>query len=269
MVDAFDEVSFLTRSANRVEVLSVLARGTYSERELVAETGISEVTVGRILEDFRERAWVVEAEEEEGYRASAVGELLVEDYRRFEESMGLAARLGPVLDILPVETMDFDLRLLAEGRVSDPDTFDPLAAVDRWKQLLWQSDEFLGVAPAATATTVVTEPYHEAVTDGDLDFTAVVSPAYYDAVQEQDRTRRLVREELEAGAEMYLADIEGDFSVSVAAFDDVATITGYDEAGRPRFGIESRAEPVREWVRARFDFYREDATPLAPADFDA
>jgi len=268
MVDAFDEISFLTRSANRVEVLSVVAKGTYTERELVTETGISDVTVGRILEDFTERGWVVPAEDGDGYRASPVGELLAADYRQFESSMDTAARLGPVLDILPLETMDFDLRLLAEGRVSDPESFDPLTAVDRWKQLLRRADRFVGTAPAATATTVVTEPFHEAVTEHGLDFSAVVSPAYYEAVTERAETRRHVREEIEAGADMWLADIEGDFTVSVAAFDDVATVTGYDDVGKVQVGIESRADPILEWVVDRFESFRADATRLEPADFE-
>jgi predicted transcriptional regulator len=249
MVDAFGEISFLTRSENRVEVLSVLAGETYTERELVTETGISDVTVGRILEDFAERGWIVTATDGGGYRASALGELLAEDYRRLEESMDLAARLGPVLDLLPLETMDFDVRLLAEGRVSDPETFDPLTAVDRWKQLLRRTDRFVGVAPAATATTVVTEPYYEAVTN-------------------RDETRRHVRAELEAGTDMYLADIEGNFTVSVAAFDDVATVAGYDDAGKVQLGIESRADPVLQWVVDRFESYRADASRLEPADFE-
>jgi hypothetical protein len=266
MVDEFGEISFLTRSENRVEVLETLARGAYTERELVEATGISDVTVGRILEDFQDRAWIRETSN--GYRATAVGELVATDYRQLAESMDLAARLGPVLDILPVAEMDFDLRLLTDGLVSDPETFDSLRAVDRWKQLLRQAEEFIGVAPAATATTVVVEPFHEAITEHGLTFSAVVSPTYYERTLARPEPRRLVREELEAGAEMYLADIDGDFTTSVAAFDDIATITGYDEAGDLAVGIESRADPVYEWVRDRFESARADATPLAPSDFE-
>lgn len=41
MVDVFGEVSFLTRSENRVAVLGVLAQGAATERELVEATRLS------------------------------------------------------------------------------------------------------------------------------------------------------------------------------------------------------------------------------------
>jgi len=77
MADPFEEISFLTRSENRVGVLGTLSEGAYTERELVDETGISKVTVGRITEDFLDRGWVRETEE--GYEATRFGDLLTED----------------------------------------------------------------------------------------------------------------------------------------------------------------------------------------------
>jgi predicted transcriptional regulator len=265
MVDAFEAISFLTRSENRVDVLECLAGGPHTERELVAETGVSDVTVGRVLEDFEERGWVVETDD--GYRRTRIGDMLAEDYSRLHDSMDLACRLGPVRDLFPVEEFSFDLRLLTDARVSAPDGFDPLRAVDRWKELLRGADRFVGVAPAATGTTVVAEPFHEEITEHGLEFSAVVSQQYYETVTSRAETRRLVREELAAGAEMYLAADETEFQVSVAAFDDVATISAYDDAGNLRAGIESRAPPVHEWVLDTYETHREDATRLTPEDF--
>ncbi len=128
-ISSFGEISFLTRSENRVAVLGTLAEGPHTEYELVEATGISDVTVGRILEDFAERGWV--REDEEAYGTTRLGDLLAEDYARFERTMDVACRLGPVLEYPPVDRMDFDLRLLVHGRVSDPETFDSLRAVDR------------------------------------------------------------------------------------------------------------------------------------------
>jgi predicted transcriptional regulator len=265
MVDAFEAISFLTRSENRVDVLTGLAGGPHTERELVAATGVSDVTVGRILDDFAARGWVVERED--GYERTRVGDLVAADYEQFADSMDLACRLGPVRDLFPVAEFPFDLRLLTDARVSDPDRFDPLRAVDRWKELLRGADRFVGVAPAATGTTVVAEPFHEEITEHGLSFSAVVSQQYYETVTSRAEARRLVREELEAGAEMYLATDETEFQVSVAAFDDVATISAYDDAGNLQAGIETRAEPVYGWVLDTYESHREDATRLTPEDF--
>ena len=50
MVDAHDELDFLTRSANRVTVLGLLATRSCAERELVETTDISKTTVGSARE---------------------------------------------------------------------------------------------------------------------------------------------------------------------------------------------------------------------------
>jgi predicted transcriptional regulator len=266
MVDPFEEISFLTRSKNRVDVLGALSDQTHTRRELVEETGISTVTIGRVIQAFTERGWV--REHEGVYRVSAVGELLATDYRRLEESMNIAARLGPVLHLLPVDEMDFDLRLFADARISDPEYFDSLKAIDRWKQLLREADRIVGTAPAPTAVTVVADPFHQAIVAGNLEFSVVVSPAYYDAARAQPEMRGLLREILQAGGEMYVASgEEEEFTAHVALFDDLATLTGYDPSGDLRVGIESFAEPVRKWVQATYESYREDASLLTPDDF--
>lgn len=264
MVDAFEAVSFLTRSENRVEVLECLAGGAYTERELVAETGVTDVTMGRVLEDFTERGWVIETDD--GYTTTRLGDLLAEDYARFRESMDLACRLGPVRELLPLDAMEFDLRHLTDGLVSDPDTIDSVRAVDRRTQLLRRSDRVVGTGTVHDATTLVAEPFREAVVKEGLAFEVVVSGAYYERARSRAEMREPLRDILRAGGEMYLAG-EEMFPASVALFDDLATITGYDDSGDIAVGIESRADPVREWVRGTYEGYRGTATPLSVDDF--
>lgn len=264
MVDPFGEISFLTRSENRVRVLTTLADAPYSERDLVAETGISDVTVGRILEDFADRGWILE--EDDHYRTTRAGDLLAADYRQLENSMDLVCRIAPVREYLPIAEMDFDFRHLTDARISDPDRFDSLRAVDRWKQLLREADRVVGTAPEPTATTVVAEPYHAEITAGNLEFDVVVSRAYYETARARPEMRPLLREILQAGGQLHLAT-EEEFAAQVALFDNLATMSGYDEAGNLRAGIESSADPVREWVRETYEAYREDARPLTTEDF--
>lgn len=265
MVDAFGAVSFLTRSENRVTVLRTLGDGPFTERELVDETGVSRVTVGRVLDDFQERGWAVETDD--GYRRTRLGDVLAEDYSRLHESMDLACRLGPVRELLPTEEMPFDLRLLGDGLVSDPETFDALGAVDRWKQLVRQSDRVVGTAGSPTAKTAIAEPFHDAIVDSGVTFEAVVSAGYVETATADADRRRLAREVVEAGAGLYLAEDIDDFSTELAAFDDLATMTAYDEAGNLRAGIETPADPVREWILDTHERLREDARRLTPADF--
>lgn len=265
MVDAFEAISFLTRSENRVAVLRTLGEGPYTERELVAETGVTDVTVGRVLEDFEDRGWATETGD--GYRRTRLGDVLAEDYARLRESMDLVCRLGPVRELLPTEEMPFDLRLLGEGLVSDPETFDALGAVDRWKQLVRQSDRVVGTAGSPTAKTAIAEPFHDAIVDSGVTFEAVVSTGYYETATADPDRRRLAREVVEAGAGLYLAEGVDDFTTELAAFDDIATMTAYDDAGNLRAGIETPAGPVLEWILDTHERLREDARRLTPEDF--
>lgn len=265
MADPFEEISFLTRSENRVEVLGTLSEDVYTERELVDKTGISKVTVGRITEDFLDRGWIRETEE--GYEATRLGDLLAEDYARLSDSMDLACRLGPVRGALPLDEMDFDLRHLVGARVSDPETFDSLQAVDRWIQLLRESNSFLGIAAEMNASEAVGRSFHEEVTGSDMEFGAVVSRAYYEEVNSHPEMARYLRETMEAGGELYLASEVEDFDFIVAAYDEAAAIVGFDDTGNVRAGIETNAGPFRDWIIDTYESYRENATQLTPEDF--
>lgn len=264
MVDPFGAVSFMTRSENRVEVLAALSEETMTERDLVESTGVSDVTVSRSLEDFLDRGWVVEADT--GYELSAVGEVLAADYRRLERSMDVACRLGPVRDLLPLAEMDFDLRLLADARVTDPEQFDAMRTVDRWLELIRGADHIRVVALAANANVVVSETVIQEVADNGMRFEAVLAHDYFDPPEGRPDIRDLHREMLEAGADLYQLPPETAVEASVALYDDLAAVAGFSEDGTLRAGIESRADPVRTWVRDEFRRHRETAVSLSPED---
>ena len=50
---ALDDIAFLARSVNRVEVLETLSSGPHNRAELQEATDISRPTVGRIVNNFR------------------------------------------------------------------------------------------------------------------------------------------------------------------------------------------------------------------------
>ena len=62
MTTALDDVDFLTRSEHRVTVLETLADEPHEYTELKDLTGVSRVTLGRLLAQFEEKGWIVENE---------------------------------------------------------------------------------------------------------------------------------------------------------------------------------------------------------------
>jgi predicted transcriptional regulator len=262
MVDAFETISFLTRSENRVTVLRTLGGGPYTKRELVAETGVSDVTIKRVLEDFRERGWAIAVED--GYERTRLGDLLAEDYGRLHESMDLACRLGPVRDLFPVEEMAFDLRHLAAGRVSDPDDHDVMRTMDRARTLIREADHIVVVSNMASES--VAEAVVDAIEDG-ADYRGVWGAEQVAYARENPSFGRLVAAMLDAGAEIHWTEAV-ERPMGVAAYGDLGTLAGFDESGALRAGIESRAAPVVEWIHETYERYRADATPLTRDDLD-
>ncbi|MBB6644916.1 hypothetical protein H5V44_01130 [Halobellus sp. MBLA0160] len=263
-MDPFGEISFLTRSENRITVLETLAGGRYTEQELTDETGISDVTVKRAIDAFRQRGWIRETET--GYTTTPVGELLAADYRRLAGTMDVACHVGPVVDLLPVDEMDFDLRLLSEARISDPDDVDVLEIVDRWITLIREADR-LEVFAYRTGR-IVAEPIYEGIEAGTLELEAVVPPSELEQIRSDPTTREFKQKIIDAGGNYYLAPEDQPKPYSVGMFDDLAAIAGWGSDSKPQVHLESRADPIVEWTRSRYERAKADAEPLTAEDLE-
>ena len=53
--EALKEAAYLSRSANRVEMLQTLTRGSHTRRDLTELTGASRTTLDRIVNELEER----------------------------------------------------------------------------------------------------------------------------------------------------------------------------------------------------------------------
>ena len=60
MIAALDDIDFLTRSEHRVTVLEALMDEPREYGELKDLTGVSRVTLNRLLAQFEEKKWIVE-----------------------------------------------------------------------------------------------------------------------------------------------------------------------------------------------------------------
>lgn len=263
MVDPHAELDFLIRSENRVTVLDLLVTHPCTERELVKMTEMSETTVKRILEDFVERGWI---EETDGtYTTTRFGDLLANDYERIHESMDLATRLGPHRDLLPMEEMDFDLRILTEAKVTDPDRLDTLQSVDRWAELIRQSDHVRFLAN--TANELIIQITRDEVVENDMTHESIFTPRLFDYVRRHPDLCKMHREMIGAGARFYRAPEGTDISWFLAMYDDLVGVGGFDESGTIQTGFESYADSIFQWAEETFESYRSAAARLTVDDF--
>jgi predicted transcriptional regulator len=259
-----DDVAFVARSNNRVDVLEALAESDLTRRALREATDISQPTIGRILEGFEERGWVSNGENGNGsaYRLTPLGRLLAEAFESLLDTVGTIQTLQGIAPRLPLDEMDFDLRALADARITTPGPTDATAHFRRETEVLAQTTRLQFLCNQAQPETV--ERYRDWVVEDDGELEAVITGDAIDAARAHPMMGRHVGEMLASGrATVYRYD--GDVSFMAGMLDDTASIVPLDDSGVPCAFVESNHDAVREWVTDTFESYREQATPL-PAE---
>ncbi|MBX0284995.1 helix-turn-helix transcriptional regulator [Haloarcula salinisoli] len=257
MEETLSEIEFLALSPNRVTVLESLAEGRRSRSELAETTGASQATLGRILGDFEDREWVRRTEG--AYAATATGRLVAEGFRALLDVMAAERELRDVVAYLPTESMDFDLRHLAEATIVTPSETRPNAPLQR----------LLGLMREAASVTAFSHALNDqslsVVADrlGDQEFEAVLTRGAVDSLVADDTLRERLRRVVSApSAGVRVA--EDDIPVAVTIADDVVNILVRDDRGVVQASVDTTDDAVREWAERRYEHYRVHSEPLTP-----
>ncbi|NHN49150.1 ArsR family transcriptional regulator [Halostella sp. JP-L12] len=258
MESALEEIEFLALSANRVEVLQLLAEGPHARSDLAAETGASQATLGRILSDFDDRSWI--RREDGRYEATATGRLVAEGFTDLLEILETESELRGVVRYLPTREMDFDLRRLADATITVPSGTRPNAPVQRVVDLIAGADEVRVFSHAFNEQSLAA--VEDRVTEGPATFRGVFSKRAVDALAEDDELRRRLRSLLSAdGAAVRVRDEPIPLAVTVA--DGVVHLLVRDDNGVLQASVDADDAAVQSWARDTFDRYWESATPLS------
>jgi len=258
MESPLEAVEFLARAPNRVAVLRALAEGPHTRNELAAETGASQATLGRILADFRERVW---ARRVDGtHEATATGRLVADALADLLETVETEQALRAVVEYLPTDALDFDLRRLADARITYPSPTRPNAPVKRDVELVRAGERITVFSHTFNEQTLAATT--ERVASGESTFRGVFSTGAIDALAE-DPT---LSERLETIAAAERASVRVRETVPVAAMivDGVVHVMLRDEHGVLRASIDTDDPGVCEWAERAFERYWEDAAPLDP-----
>jgi len=263
MESALEDIEFLALSANRVEVLRLLAEGRHTRRELADETGASQATLGRILGDFEDRAWV--RKRDGGYVATATGELVAAGFTDLVDILGTERTLRPIVEHLPTESMDFDVRHLADATVTTPSGTRPNAPVRRVIDLIGDADEVRVFSHAFNEQSLTAIQDRTGV--GVQTFRGVFSRAAIEALAEDSALRERLLELIDTdGVEIRLCEDEIPLAVTVA--DDTVHLLVRDDNGVLQASVDTDAEAVTEWADETFERYWDTAAPLDRSDFD-
>ena len=258
-----EEIEFLARSTNRVEVLQLLASGPHTRPDLATATGASQATLGRILEDFTERSWVRRQGSE--YVATATGELVADGVEELVSVLETEAKLRDVVAYLPTAELGFDLRRLADATVTVPSRTRPSAPLQRVLDAMASATTLRAFSHTLNEQSLATA--RERVAAGEQTFEAVLSTDAIRALADDDGLWAQLRTLAESDdAEIRVRREEVPLAVTVA--DGTVYLLVRDDGGILRASLHTDDPAVREWAEAAFSGYWEVATPFDPAAFE-
>lgn len=257
MESALEEIEFLALSPNRVETLGYLAEAPHTRRELVELTGASQPTLGRILQDFEDRAWV--ERDDSTYRATVTGELVSRGFDELVEILETDAELRPVVRWMPADAITFDLDRLTEATVTTPSRVRPNAPVKRALDLIGDASTVRVVSYAFNEQSL--ELVADRTAAGDQQFEGVFSVSAIDAIADDSQLRRRLRELLAADdATIRIADESIPVAATIA--DSVVHLFLRDDTGVLQASIDIDDPAVHSWATDLFEQYWTAAEPL-------
>jgi predicted transcriptional regulator len=259
---ALADVDYLTRSPNRVRVLSGLSESPRERRELAEETGITRPTLSRILDELVERGWV--ARDGRTYHATALGRFLAGEFEAFVERVRPVALLDDVARWFPREGFEFELDRLATAEVVTATPTNAVAPTTHAVRELRGATEVTVVSPAVLPSAI--EACRDPTVDGDQRIVAVVTAAVVDALREDPALSATLHEMLTAGrTELYRYD--GRIPYPLLVTDDRVTIILSDDEGAPHAAVTSEDDAVRSWARTTAGAFRAEATRVPATTF--
>ncbi len=255
MDSALEEIEFLARSGNRVDVLAALAEEPHTRRELVAVTGASQPTLGRILRDFEHRHWVTTGED--GYEVTATGRLVADGIGDLYGIIETEHKLRELIEWLPTAELTFDLRHLQTATVTVPTQTRPSAPVGRVIDLMRRSDRVRVLSYAFNERTL--EAVADWVADGGT-FEGVFSASAIDPVADDAVLARRLQTLVDAETAT-IRIYDGSVPVAVTITDDGVSLLLRDDRGRLQAALDTENSAVRSWAEETYERYWNESRP--------
>lgn len=260
---AREAVEFLVSSWNRFDVLDAVADGPRTRTELKERTDVSRVTLSRILSDLEDRGWI--DREADRFEATASGAVVAAELSRLLDNVKAADDLGGVVEWLPVDQFDFDLRHLADATVITPGHGDLTAPTQDLVDLAHGCRRIRAIPTGITHEFIAA--LRDATVDGDLSLECLLPPAVFEVVSDDAELRRQFSNMSDSG-QTRIFHYRGDASVPMLGiFDDRVMICGHGEGDVPPGTIETTDDFVRSWAESYFEARRAEGRQLEPGAF--
>ena len=257
--DAIESAAFLARSEHRVRVLELLADDRRTREELMAGTDVTRVTLSRILGDLSDRGWVDRDHADGGYAITNTGRDIYEQFDRLLETIAVGQQYPDIVDTLPTEWFDFDLRGLADADPVAADSADPLAGMRVVADALSRASTVRAVV--GSFATLPMYALSEDLSDGNAADSEVIFDrnATTVALENTDLVDRWREIEARTDRPVYYS-VDETVPCNVDLVDETVFLSAADGSG---FDVLRCTDPaVVEWARDLFREKRAAAVPL-------
>jgi predicted transcriptional regulator len=256
--DPYEEISFLTSSPNRIEILRLLADDSGRKTHLQDRSGLSRSTVRRTV-DTMEDTNLVEQDGNRVYHITLIGRLLIDLYDTFESSVGQLAAKETFFHELQNENIDVPFSVLKSSELTAATGTDPHVVIDNFRIASeLEVDQFVGVLPVVSP---IFNQHARAVLEQGADMELVIDPSVLDASQEK------YADDFELGLQasnFQLLVHPTPLAIGLAAFDDKHALFGaFNDKGQLNSGLTGDSQVLIDWVEKTYHQYRNEAVPIS------
>lgn len=258
-----NDVEFLIRSTNRLDVLGALQDGPRDRNDLRSETDFSRVTLSRILGDLTDRGWVTRRNDQ--YEITAEGTIVATEVGRLFANLEAVDTLDGTLRWLPTERFDFELERLADAEVMLPDEHD-LTAQIRWVDSRIQDADRIRSVGTWVAAEIL-ETLVESTVDGGCVCEGILEGHVVDHIRADPDLREPVRVLLESDRASLYRYGGDEARITMSILPDGVLLCGQQGARSFPEAVATTDEVVVEWATERFESLRAESTLLDAASF--
>jgi len=255
--DIIEELEFLARSPNRVQILTTLNETGHVKKEgLQAGIDGSRTTLTRNLDALEDRGWL--RTDNHACTITPAGREIIADFQELVATANVTSRFQEFFKWLSADEFNLDLRTLANAELVVPEAGDPYTVVNQHIAKLENTAHMRALLPVTGLHAH--EKAREQIVANDAEGELVVTPDVADTHQSSPKYEELTREMAATGrfAEyMY----NGEISYGLALLDQTVQIM-VDENGEPRAMLETATTDVYNWAEETYETYKAQATQV-------
>lgn len=255
-----EDIGYLARSEHRAPTLVALTVRPRSRSELWEMTGVSASTIRRTLAEFEARKWI----RRNGYQyeTTPLGAFVATGVADLIDRVETERKLRDVWHLLPAEETGFTVELCTDAVVTLADADDPYRPVNRFVELLRETDAFRFTGLDVAMLEPCKEELCRQIVDG---VTAEIINPPRVANYVRSTCPELFSEALESGnLTVRLHDDLPTYGVCI--FDDRIAISAYDpDSVTVRVLVDTDDADARAWAES---IYASDlrTTPTLPLE---